>query len=81
MFELSALMLPSPRRYATSVSTQSLDATGNVTAVPTGDAPADPNPTYGVTSTVPTGRCGPYGCASRGELRIGGGRGASRWSP
>jgi len=49
---LSAWMSPSPRRQATSVSTLSVDVTGNVTAVPTGDAPAEPSATYGVTSTV-----------------------------
>src|SRR4029079_9729551 len=62
-FELSALMWPSPRRYATSVSTLSVDVTGNVTAVPKGDAPADPSPTYGVTSTV-FASCAPTGTAA-----------------
>ena len=38
VLELSAWMRPSPRRYATSVSTLSVDVTGNVTAAPTGDA-------------------------------------------
>src|SRR4030095_16244209 len=51
MLVLIAWMSPSARRCATSVSTLSLDVTGNVTAAPTGDAPADPKPTYGVTST------------------------------
>ena len=50
--ELSAWMRPSPRRYATSVSTLSVDVTGNVTVAPTGDAPAEPSATYGVTSTA-----------------------------
>ena len=64
MLELSAWMRPSPRRYATSVSTLSVDVTGNVTAAPTGDAAADPSATYGVTSTVFTS-CAPTGNASR----------------
>src|SRR6185295_16432938 len=49
--ELIALKQPSPRRYATSVSRPNLELIGNVTTAPTGEDPADPSATYGVTST------------------------------
>src|SRR5687767_9419706 len=60
---LSAWMRPSPRRYATSVSTPSVDVTGNVTMVPIGDAAAEPSATYGVTSTF-VASCAPAGSAA-----------------
>src|SRR5262245_39689789 len=51
MFVLSAFRSP-VRRYATSVSRLNVDVIGKVTAAPTGDAPPEPMPTYGVTSTA-----------------------------
>src|SRR5215204_4392535 len=64
VFVPSAWMRPSPRRYVTSVSTLSVDVTGNVTATPMGETPADPSATYGVTSTG-FASCAPAGNAAR----------------